>query len=460
MLDRLLISSSARKDPNFNSVTLLLHGDGSNGAQNNTFLDSSSNNLTVTRNGNVTQGSFSPFSSKPYSAAANGGSMYFDGAGDWLTVPYTTANFDWYTSGTDFTIEAWFYANTLTNTSYPNGGTQAPVLCGNRDPGGGTDYWSFGPTSEGIVAFYYFSGSTQRVVSTTTVSAGAWTHIAMTKTSSGITLFVNGTAQTTTAISGSPQSSSSFPFAVGQGGSSSYSFPGYISGLRVVRGTAVYSGNFTPPTAPATAITNTTLLLNGTNAAIFDSAADNNLETVGNAQVSTSVKKFGTGSMAFDGSGDYLFTPLKPELGYGTGDFTIEFWAYPNNSTGVQVIVDQRAGSANRTAPTIYLNGGALRYYTDNADRITGGSVSASQWSHIALSRSGSSTRLFINGTQTGSTITDTRNYIDSPLYIGEASDGVGGAAFNGFIDEFRITKGVARYTANFTPPAAPFPDQ
>jgi hypothetical protein len=200
--------------------------------------------------------------------------------------------------------------------------------------------------------------------------------------------------------------------------------------------------------------------LNFTNAGIFDSATINNMETVGNAQVSTSVKKFGTGSLAFDGSGDYLTSPLKAELGYSTGDFTIEFWVYPNNSTGVQVIFDQRAGSANRTAPTIYLNSGSLRYYTDQADRITGGSVSSSQWSHIAVCRSGTSTKMFINGTQTGSTLTDTRSYINSPVYIGEASDGTGGAALNGYIDDLRITKGVARYTANFTPPTAAFPNK
>jgi hypothetical protein len=73
------VDGGAAADPNFNQTTLLLHGDGTNGAQNNTFLDSSTNTFTITRNGNTTQGTFSPFS------LPNGEwSNYFDGSGDYL----------------------------------------------------------------------------------------------------------------------------------------------------------------------------------------------------------------------------------------------------------------------------------------------------------------------------------------------------------------------------------------
>ena len=422
--------------------------------QSNRFRDASTNNFAITRNGDVKVTNFAPFApSSSYSTTTNGGSAFFDGTGDYLTVADNTAL---QMSGS-FTWEAWIYLR-----SFPSSGVE--VFWSQRASSGGFGGPLVAVDSSGNLSLYIAdaSASTWSVNGFDTgldASLGDWQHIALVKNGTTVTLYRNGVAGTSTTHSTAVGTSGSLAIMAGVA-DGTQAADGYMSNFRIVKGTAVYTAAFTPPSSPVTAITNTSLLTNFTNAAIFDSTADNDLETVGNAQVSTSVKKFGTGSMAFDGSGDYLFTPLKPELGYGTGDFTIEFWAYPNNSTGVQVIVDQRAGSANRTAPTIYLNGGALRYYTDNADRITGGSVSASQWSHIALSRSGSSTRLFINGTQTGSTITDTRNYIDSPLYIGEASDGVGGAAFNGYIDDLRITKGVARYTANFTPPTAPFPDQ
>jgi hypothetical protein len=107
---------------------------------------------------------------------------------------------------------------------------------------------------------------------------------------------------------------------------------GYISDIRVVKGTAVYTTTFTPPTAPLNAITNTSYLLKFTNAGIYDHAMLNDLETVGNAQVSTSVVKYGTGSMYFDGAGDYLSRPASSLYALGTGDFTIEAWVYANTT--------------------------------------------------------------------------------------------------------------------------------
>jgi hypothetical protein len=221
------------------------------------------------------------------------------------------------------------------------------------------------------------------------------------------------------------------------------------------------------PTAPLTAITNTQLLLNFTNGAIFDNAMMNDLETVGNAQISTSVKKYGTGSLAFDGTGDYLLSnPATTELyAFGTGDFTIEFWLYLNSTSSVQVFYDSRPASAQGLQPTIYINSsGTLFYYTNVANRITGSSLSTNTWYHIAVARSGTSTKMFVNGTQVGSTYTDSTNYVNPALRPIIGADGFnsgspGGNATNGYIDDLRITKGYARYTANFTAPTAAFPN-
>ena len=117
-------SQAVPVDPFFYSVTSLLHGDGTNGGQNNTFLDSSTNNFTITRNGNTTQGAFSPFSQ-------TGWSNYFDGTGDYLTVADNTA-LDMGSS--NFTIEGWYYplgsasVSTAIFSKRANSGTVGGVL--------------------------------------------------------------------------------------------------------------------------------------------------------------------------------------------------------------------------------------------------------------------------------------------------------------------------------------------
>jgi hypothetical protein len=237
---------------------------------------------------------------------------------------------------------------------------------------------------------------------------------------------------------------------------------GYFSGTRYVVGTAVYDPTLTTltvPTAPLTADINTQLLLNGTNAGMFDSAMKNNLETVGNAQVSTSVVKYGRGSMSFDGTGDYLTVPSSPQDNFGTGDFTIEFWVYLNSIAGQPFLFDQRTADVQFT-PCLYSSGtgnGIFSYFLNGADRITASTaLTTGQWYHIALCRGSGNTKLFYNGTQTGSTYVDSGTYVSGRLVIGARYNFI--LNLNGYIDDFRVTKGIARYTSNFTPPSSSFP--
>jgi len=231
----------------------------------------------------------------------------------------------------------------------------------------------------------------------------------------------------------------------------------------VVKGTDVYGvGNttITPPTTPLTAITNTSLLLNFTNAGIYDAATINDAQTVGNAQVSTTQAKFGTTSMYFDGTGDWLTMPGRSELAFGTSDFTVEFWMYVA-ANGPRILYDSRPASTSGAYPTIYINSSnKLIYIANSADRITGTTtISLNQWYHVALARSGTSTKLFLDGVQEGSTYTDSTNYLNGtnrPI-VGANGNNTSFDNYNGYIDELRITNGYARYTGNFTPPSAPF---
>jgi hypothetical protein len=102
------------------------------------------------------------------------------------------------------------------------------------------------------------------------------------------------------------------------------------------------------------------------------------------------------------------------------------------------------------------MSGANICYYTNVGFQITGSTLSINTWYFIAVTRSSTSTKLFVNGTQSGSTYTDSTNYTSSsnPL-VGALFDGY---SLNGYIDDFRITKGYARYTSNFTPPTSAFP--
>ena len=449
---------SEAKDPYWANVSMLLHGDGTNAAQNNTFLDGSTNNFTVTRNGNTTQGSFNPFvSTYPYAVATNGGSGYFDGTGDYLTVPDSTA----FTLGTnDFTVEAWIYATTAAQGA----------ICGQTNAAYATANTSivFSRLSDGRIDFFaaYNSGSSLQPITTLTAPLNTWTHVAAVRDGATLRVYVGGVQSATATISTGVVNDSASLFAIGRPGDfAGQYFPGYISNLRLVNGTCLYpSGTtFTPPTAPLTAVTNTALLLGMSNGAIFDNTMLNNLETVANAQINTSVFKYGTGSVALNGTTDYLNTSPANQnsFAFGSGDFTIEMWVYATSVSGSRVIYDSYPTSTGGFYPSIQMAlSGQIFYNTNTTSVISGGTLSTNTWYHIAVCRSGTSTKLFINGTQSGSTYTDSNVYLNSSLrpYIG-ASGYTGAAFFPGYIDDLRVTKGIARYTTTFTPPTAAFPN-
>lgn len=408
--------------------------------QSNRFVDNGFNNLTLTASGTPSAQRFSPFEpSAPYDTSVIGGSGYFDGTGDYLTGPTNSA----FNLGTgDFTVECWVY-RTATGTGYE-------TMLGFDISGGLLFELYLGQLDFGI-------RGTANNVSGVTVPSFQWVHLALARQSGVVRYFQNGvliytytgvyatqnfTNNTNALISG---------YAPGDG-----VFNGYINDLRLIKGTAIYTANFTPPTAPLTAIANTSLLLKFTNAAIPDYAMQNNLETAGNAQISTSVKKFGTGSLSFDGTGDYLRTPANNFALPLAGNFTIEFWVYFNSTSTTQTIIGQWE------SPTFwefyYLANTQLRFYYDNTNFINLGALSTSTWYHVAAVRNGSTITAYLNGTSQGTA--------SSSAAIGNATKALGigsespwtGFYFNGYLDDIRITNGVARYTSNFTPPTAALP--
>lgn len=165
--------------------------------------------------------------------------------------------------------------------------------------------------------------------------------------------------------------------------------------------------------------------------------------------------------MYFDGSGDYLVSSPDPNLSFGTSDFTVEMWVYLNSGSAYQYVIGATANGGMQIGLNVPISGTpTIAVATANGSWILnfGASITipSATWRHIAVTRSGSTNRAFINGVQLGSNITDSTNWTfpNNRLQVGAT---LGAESFAGYIDDLRITKGIARYTANFTPPTTPF---
>ena len=441
--------------------------------QANRLIDSSANNFTLTKNGDVAVSSFSPFILAPpgYSTAVNGGSGYFDGSGDYLTAP---ANAAFQVSGGDFTLETWFYMTALPAAN-ASGSRAAGIFTYSSGFGGGYEF--FVDLTNNVIQVSQPGGG-NATYSSYTFSLNTWYHVAFSRASGTNRIFVNGVSLALVANAFPNNATGSPTLKIGAGLFSAgyeHYFPGYLVDARIVKGTGVYTSDFTLPTAPLTAITNTSLLLNFANAGIYDAAMKSDAETGGNAQASTTQVKYGTTSAYFDGNGDYLLTATSPVFTFGTGDFTVEAWVYLNavTSTYTKGVVGTYAyvGAADRgwllgvtsTGLTQLFMGGSSGsgFAVNGATTLTTG-----RWYHLAATRSGTTVRVFVDGVVDGSgTSAYNEDYTGRGLKVGtleadslSPSLGNPGASINGYIDDVRVTRGYARYTSNFTPPTAALP--
>ena len=202
------------------------------------------------------------------------------------------------------------------------------------------------------------------------------------------------------------------------------------------------------------------LPFNGSNGATSTSDSSNNNSTVtfvGTSQISTAQSKFGGSSMLFDGDSDYLTVTNSSFSTFNASGatLTIEFWVYFNSISGQQDFVMNYANSSGGLV--IRKTSGHViqtNLSGDGADITGTTTVSAGQWYHVALSGSSGSYKLFLNGTQEGSTYTGALGAGSSTYQIGAFYwSGSLYGPLNGYLDDIRFTAGLARYTSNFTPP-------
>jgi hypothetical protein len=430
----------------------------------NRFVDGSSLTSSITVGSGTPQvQAFQPFSpTAPYTPAAYGGSGYFSNVpGNNLLTPASSS----FAIGTgQFTVEAWVYLGNKTDIS-GNGGNAVISQGDNAN----NLQWSLTLLSNGTGLTWGLTGSQASV--TTPIRLNSWVHVAVSRDASNSEkIFVNGALVNTRTNTTNYNGVSGYQIQIASGFDSnlpsiysinaySNTLLGYISNLRLVIGTAVYTAAFTPPTAPVTNITNTKLLLNFTNAGIYDATTQNVVSTVGNAQVGTGQFKWSPSSMLFDGSGDWLTAIDNPQLQLGTGDFTIEGWFYLSLNNTAYGIVSKGAAS---TGWSVNVTSGNRIQFSYTAANLTGSTTTLAQgsWYYFAVVRSGTATgnlKIYLNGNlevTSGGAVNDNFNQTDI-LYVGASRTGT--TALNGYLQDIRITKAARPITAS---PAAPFPVQ
>ena len=186
-------------------------------------------------------------------------------------------------------------------------------------------------------------------------------------------------------------------------------------------------------------------------------AAAKTVTPYGNAQIDTAQSKFGGASGLFDGTGDYLTLTASPNWNFGTGDLTIDTWFRANSFAAEQLIMSQSTAPTetyidlvSATRIDVQIGGAALKATTVSA-------MSTNTWYHLAVVRASGTVKLYLNGVEKSGGWSAAGNTGDSTgsLYIAVYSNLAG--SYNGWLDEFRVTKGVARWTSNFAPPAAAY---
>ena len=391
------------------------------------------------------------FDNGAYSEADHGASVYFDGTGDYLDVGSSDiANF-----GTgDFTIEFW--VNSTDSNALGSGASN--II--NPLSSTGSGYWGLMFQNGKLRWNNSYNVANLWEVNATTILAGSFNHIAVVRNSGAFSIYFNGVSQSAASGTFTDTTNYSGDTGVRIGSGNANNFVGTLSDLRIVS-SAVYTTNFTPPTAPLTAITNTKFLLNP-ETSISDLSQSSEITCFGDAATSTTQVKFsGTKSIYLDGTGDYLTVKSSASMGIGTGDFTIECWFYATDASLDRGIWETRTDgypnhsdglSLTRITETTFRVFGTSQLIASSATTIT------NNWNHLAVVRNSGTLEFFVNGVSQGTASNSTNMNSSQPIAIGSGryttSNSTPTHAVKGYIQDFRVSS-IARYTANFTPPTA-----
>ena len=441
---------------------------------NNPMFKDIETGLTITDiNSNTEIEPYTPYKvNAPYSAGTHGGSIqaYVDAG---LRI---SDHNDFALTNQNFTIEWWMYvnefggsANVITGHGWASSGDYCPWTFNFYTGGGGTQktlqiYASSsgrdGTAGSGWDIYSAFSPTGISYVMT----EKKWYHCAYVRNGNNLYFYVNGVQVATASYSGTIVDDEDGDISIGVSadggeGSSDIVFADY----RMVVGTAVYTGAFTPPSGPLTttggtypsntnvntSITaaHTKLLFKGVDGKIIDEGGRHNLKVAGNVQSDTGLQKYSVPSILFDGTGDFLSIPYSGLYAPGNGNYTAECWMYTStdnqnqpllmgmwNGSGAYSWALQLGASTNMYPRFLFWDGSS---YNDNPATTK---VNISAWNHIAVVRNSDTFTLFLNGVSVKyAKITGTAATVDTPLTIGATSSG--GQTFTGNISDARFTK-------------------
>lgn len=434
---------------------LLLHLNANDGSKE--ISDSGNTGHVATQAGTATISSAQ--------AKFGAGSLLLDGDSDYITVP---DHADWYFADAAFTIDFQIRFNSVGTTyvvSQLSGSQQwfiqivaSTIYLGIINAGGSTLLGFTCPWSPSINTWYHLA----LVRIDNADAATSWR------------IFINGVAQTLTKTGGNWNASFeniASALSIGAQGAATY-LNGYLDEFRISKGLARWTSDFTSPTTAYSSDANTQLLLHFESLDTSSVTAPKIPTFAGTAQIDTAQYKDLTGytvtraSLLLDGNSDYISFSDNADWNFGTGDFTIEAFVRFAGIGAQQTICGQYEDANNYWFCQItaanklqikFVDGAASRgdYITTAA--ITG--LATNTWYHFVFVRNGASVYIFVNGTSqtlTETTAISTNDVGDmaAALVIGQQNSGT---YFNGWIDEPRISKGLARWTAAFTSTAAEY---
>lgn len=411
--------------------------------------DASDSQHIITANGNT----------KIYSDGVFNGSVYFGTGSDYLTIPDSS---DWAFGSDDFTIDFWVKFETAPGTSLWECCVAQWYSSGNGDE---SFYIGINSNSSNVMEFAYSTTGSDHINCNTnyTPSANVWFHYAVVRNGDTLKQYINGEERGSCSIGSSSLHNSSRILEIGsfQSGAS-HNFNGNICELRISKGIARWTSEFDAPTKPYIADSHTVLLLH------CDGDLSSSAHTItcnGNPQFYSSEGKF-YGSYYFDGTGDYMTVPSSSDWTFGTNDLTLDYWLYIKKY-GVYYFGWYNGGAwfdYSRISIISYVSGSTHKLYVrfggPDDDLISSSDFPLNTWVHVAIIRYGSDFKLFMNGMLEDSfSSSSSINNITYPLYIGNLnSTGIGSSELlDGYMDEIRVSNGVARWTSEFITPSGPY---